>query len=492
MRLRISILLLLFLAVGCAPSARLTFPYRRLVVSSKPQWFSVHHHHDFGITFKNGRMDALLYDDNGDGKPDRVYHLRDYNPKNLPHFVLLLDSIPFKTMADRYAAGEFRWFDPPVKVIPPFPSLTKICYTQVLHAPPTEGMIDDYYNPAKGRVHSGFADRWIGGYREPWEHYLDYSANFADASEAYLFPRPWYAAELERAHKEFDESNRRTTVVYLASASCMVCRYGKEGANEVLDGAARLCLQLLYEREGAVEISMMADHGHNYMLSKNIDVAKILKEDGFHITDHLRTDNDVIPELSGLVTYAGIDTRDPVRVSDALLRIHGIEHTFYMSGDSVIVRDCHGYAKIDAKGKLLRYTAVTSDVLGYKLIIQLLRQHHKIDSAGFASPLAWFHATVNAEYPDAPPRLWYAFHGEAVHTPSLMFTTLDGYCAGLPYLKAFITMHSTHGSLNQVNSATFLVSMTHRTHGPLRSIDVMPTIAPHYISIPRRHVTDSP
>jgi hypothetical protein len=114
-----------------------------------------------------------------------------------------------------------------------------------------------------------------------------------------------------------------------------------------------------------------------------------------------------------------------------------------------------------------------------------MSRHHKINPAGFASLNAWFHATVNAEYPDAPPRLWQAFHGEAVHTPTLMFTTLDGYCAGLPYLKEFITMRSTHGSLNQINSATFLLSMTHRTHGSLRSSDVMRTIVPNYRPAPR-------
>src|SRR5277367_4232902 len=93
---RVFILVFLFAAVGCAPSARLSFPYRKLVASPQPQWFDVYHHHDFGISFdKNGRVDALLYDDDGDGKPDRIYHLKDYSADGkspVPHFVLLLDS----------------------------------------------------------------------------------------------------------------------------------------------------------------------------------------------------------------------------------------------------------------------------------------------------------------------------------------------------------------------------------------------------------------
>lgn len=473
---------------GCVPSPRLTFPQGRVLASANVQWFDVRQHHDFGISFdQRGRMDALLYDDNGDGKPDRIYHLRDYptSGKNaVPHLVLMLDSIPYQTLAERYTAGEFRWFDPPVKVISTFPSLTKIAYTRVLHSPPTLGMIDEFYDPAKDRIHSGFASRWFG-YREPWEHFLDYSAGFADASEAYLNPRPWYAAELERAHQAFNKSNRQTTIVYLASASCMVCRYGKQGAEEVLDGAARLCLQLLYERYGAVQISMMADHGHNYMESKNIDIEKPLRAAGFHVGNHLGNNNDIVLELSGLVTYAGIDTREPQHVADVLLKLHGIDQTFYMAGDSLIVRDSTGYARIEKKGERFKYTPVTSDVLHYSPLLKDLQTHHKLEHDGYALAKDWFNATVDSEYPNGPPRLWLAFHGEAVHAPALMFTTLDGYCAGLPYLTKFIHMRSTHGSLNQINTATFLLSMNHRTKGAIGSDQVMPTVVPGYVGEPR-------
>ena len=356
----------------------------------------MHHTHDFGINFgKDGRVDSLLYDDNGDGVPDRIYHLKDYHAAGLPHLVLLLDSIPYRTLAERYAAGEFRWFDPPVKVISTFPSLTKIAYTQVLHSPPTLGMIDEYYDPATGKINSGFSKRWFG-YREPWEHYLDYSADFSDASEAYLDPRPWYGAELERAHKAFNKSNLQVTIVYLASASCMVCRYGKQGADEVLDGAAQLCLQLLYERHGAVEISMMADHGHNYMESKNIDITAPLQHAGFHVAKHLANNNDVVLELSGLVTYAALDTNQPAKVADTLLKIPGIQQTFYMSGDSVIIRDHTGSAKIDCSRQSLplhpryqRRSALHAPVLQPRL-----KKNRKIGRGGYATfDKDWFAAT---------------------------------------------------------------------------------------------------
>ena len=75
-------LIALLLLVGCqAPLASLTFPYRPLCASGQPQWFDVNHDgkNDFAITFdKQGRVDALCYDDDEDGKFDRIYHLKDY------------------------------------------------------------------------------------------------------------------------------------------------------------------------------------------------------------------------------------------------------------------------------------------------------------------------------------------------------------------------------------------------------------------------------
>ena len=62
-----------------------------------------------------------------------------------------------------------------------------------------------------------------------------------------------------------------------------------------------------------------------------------------------------------------------------------------------------------------------------------------------------------------------------------MITTRDGYCAGRRDFEGFIKMASTHGSLNQVNSATFIMSMTGRVTKPLRSREVLSVIEPGFV-----------
>src|SRR4051794_3290041 len=124
---------LVFACCGCfAPRERLTFPTKPIEATSDVEWFDVDHdgRRDFALVHANGRVDELLYDDDQDGSPDRAYRLSDYRNEDAPHVIILLDSIPFATAAERYDAGDFRWFDrPPVKLIAPMPSLTEVCFS---------------------------------------------------------------------------------------------------------------------------------------------------------------------------------------------------------------------------------------------------------------------------------------------------------------------------------------------------------------------------
>ncbi len=328
-------------------------------------------------------LTRLCYDDAGNGHFNRIYHLADYSNERVPHLVILLDSIPYQRVVDRYNAGEFRWFDAPVKIIPPFPSLTQVCFTELVHAPPLPGFVEEYYDPRENKVRSGLFQH-VGGYRDPWERYLHDSASYMESGLSYLHPESWYRAELERARATLDKSPDRTTYVYLTSASGMVCRLGKPGVDATLDGMAQLCMQLLYERNGAIKISVMADHGHNLMLSENLRLEDSFKQAGFYPAESIHAPNDVVLELTGLVTYASVRTSQAAKVSDVLLSNPHIQHTFYMDGDKIICRDIQGTATIECRGdSRFRYTVVTKDVLGYTPVVDAMKRENKADADGF-------------------------------------------------------------------------------------------------------------
>jgi hypothetical protein len=472
------ILLLLFFA-GCASSARLTFPRTPLLTTPNQTWYDTNQDTkpDFVLIFnQDHRLESLAYDDDQDGHPDRIYPLSNYSNDQVPHLIILLDSIPFQPLADACAQGDFPWFDPPQKVIAPFPSLTEICYSDLLHCPPLPGVIDQYWEPRAGR-HNGLFERAAGHY-QPWERRLDYHSDFLEQGLAYLRPRVWHAVEVERVRQTFNRSADRVTICYVTSASGMMCRYGRQGLREILDDLRQLCLQILHERHGAVKISVLADHGHNLTPSKNLHLDALLTAAGFHPADSIKSDKDVVVEINGLVTYAGIHTRQPAQVADALLKHDQVEFTMYMEGDAVLLRSAHASARIDFREGRVRYTPIAGDPLDYAPILEQLKG--KMSTDGDATDDDWFAATKDHNYPDAPRRIWDAFHTRAVHTPTLMITLKDGYCAGLESFSKMIDMQSTHGGLNQLNTATFVMTMTGRTKQTLRTREVLSTLEPGY------------
>ena len=481
--------LTLLALVGCAaPRERLSFPMHPLTQDSDGAWYDVNGdgRPDFRISGDaNGPRNVLGYDDNQDGTIDRVYRLSDYSNRQVPHLVILLDSIPFQPVLDRWNAGDLGWFGRPQKVIPPFPSITETSFTRLLHAPTLPGALDEHYDKRNGQVENNIWRR-VRGWEEPWEQRVHYHAKMWEGGLSYLKPREWYGAELVRLKKALDESPDDVTLVYVHSTSGMLSRFGRDGLNETLDGVRQLCLQLLYERHGALKISMLADHGHNLMLSKNLHVGEILKGAGFHVGETIARDNDVVLELDGLITYAGVHTWQPKKVSDVMLARPEVQLAIYLEGDRVIVRDAHGAAAIDGRADRVRYTPLDRDVLDYNPVIERLKHEGKVDVDGFVTDDDWFAATVDHEWPDAPRRVWDALHSNAISPPDVMLTFVDGWCAGVPSYEKYITMRSTHGGLNQVNSATFVMTMTGRIDHPLRTGDVIEALEPGYLPLGKR------
>jgi predicted RND superfamily exporter protein len=481
-----SLAVLALTIAGCgAPAARLTFPEKEIETTGDVEWFDVRHNgtRSFGIAYDPaGNVDRLLYDDDGDGTVDRTYRLADYPNGSVPHLILLLDSIPYETMAQRYRGGDFRWFGPPRKMIAPFPSLTEICYTDVLHAPPLPGVIDQYFDPRTQKRTGGLWKR-VGGYTQPWERRLDYHIDIVGQGLSFLDADKWFAAELEQARRAVEASPDRVPIVYLSSAASMVCMHGRAGAEAVLDGARRLCLQLLYERRGAIKISMMADHGHNYMPSKNSSLAVMLEEAGFHPADRLVKDRDCVIEMNALVTVSGIHTRYPPEVASALVRHEPIEVAIYQQGDRSIIQTARGRAAVECRGARLRYVPVDgADVLGYAPVIDRLKSQGKMDAEGFADDRVWFHETLDHPWPNAPRRVWDALHGRFINPPDVILSLKDGYYSGYASYEKFVKMASTHGGLNQVNSATFVMTMTGRLADvqAVRHEDVLGVLEPGY------------
>jgi len=472
---------------GCsAPGVRLTFPQRPVETDSKQRSYDVNADGmiDFAmIADEQGRFDVIVYDDDEDGEFNRTYRLSEYADTEVPHLILLLDSIPFEPTRQRFEQDRWSFFEAPTKVIAPFPSMSGVIFSVIMGVAPMDGANNRYFDTRTGRQRDAIWAR-IWGYTNPWQRDLDYHASYIHNGLAFLHPRPWFAAELALAKKAFDTSGKRETIVYIASTSGMMSKYGAQGLKEIFDGVERLSLQLLYERNGAVKISILSDHGHNLIAPERIDLEPTLREAGFTPSSSIRTDEDVVIDLDGLVNYAGLHTRRPREVAEVLAGLDAVEVAMFVEGERVVVLTAAGEGYVERHGGRLRFVSTAGNPLDYQRVVDELRRSGHLDENGFASPEEWFKATVDHEWPNVPPRVWDAFHGVVVSTPDVMLSMRDGWCVGDKRFERYIDMLSTHGGLNQVNSAAVLLTMRREVAPALRSRDALPALRANDAPLP--------
>ena len=475
------LVLLAVLLDGCsAPSSRLKFPAR---MDAEQRTYDINEDDAADFAVLGGGPDerpALVYDDDDDGVWDRRYDLAEYNEDLLPHLIVMIDSVPFQQVHDRWRTDGWWWFDEPRRIIAPIPTMSGLIFSRITGSPPLEAPVNRHYDTEKGQKRDMIWER-IWGHDNPWHRRTHYKAKYWENGMAFLKPRPWFGAELARVKRTFDDSPDPVTIVYIASAAAMLSKYGEAGLDEVLDGIEQLSLQLLYERKGAVRISMMSDHGHSLVPIERIDLEPALRAAGFRLGERVSGDKDVVIDHDGLVNYTGIHTRRPAAAADILLTVEPVNFLCYMDGDRVIARTREGRCAIERRDGRLRMDLLQGDPLGYRPVIRQMQGAGVMDQDGFATPDAWFEATWGHQWPDMPSRLWDAFHGIVVHTPTIMLTVRDGYCVGPKSLEKYIDMQSTHGGFDQRHSAAFLMTNTGQARrAAYRSDEVFMTIEPRY------------
>ena len=343
------------------------------------------------------------------------------------------------------------------------------------------GVTERFYDRRIG----GITNLWIqrgAGYRHPWHKRLSYQLpSYLDVGMSYCNPLPWFLTEIYQSKRALDRSSHRVTVTYLSASSGLVSLLGREGIDASLGYLEQLCVQLLYERRGAIRISMVSDHGHNFVPSEKFPVERILTQAGFHTGKVIKDlQRDVVIEIGGLVNYFGVHTANPVGVADVFIRRPEIQLVFYMKGDRVIIRGATGMAAVEKKNGCLRYVLLQGDPLEYGPVIAAMKNEGTLDAEGFGSDRDWLEATGDHEWPDAPRRVWDAFHGLVIGPADVICTLEDGYCAGMGMFDAMIDMASTHGGLNQINSDAMVLTMSRPIDRTLRIEEVMGLIEPRY------------
>jgi hypothetical protein len=430
---------------------------------------------DYVQRMHDGRKTVLYFDDDHDGKTDEEMRLDAPDP-SWPHYLIVLDGVPYRVVAELWDQGYFRLFPRPSKVISVFPSMTDLALARLFHTEPCLGVEALNFDREANRTRGG-SGAYSAGRNSPWLDVLTYHAPESMGARPYLDPQRLFAQELRDMRRSFDGVRTGTASGYSTGTAGLGTRGGEEAIREYLKTIDRFCERLVYDRRGRVRLTLTADHGHDLTACQRINFKRHLAKSGFRQSDELDGPKDVVEIEYGLVTYAQFFTSQPGAVAAVLATHPAADVVVYAEGDAVVVLSVEGQARIGRTEGGYTYTAERGDPLKLTPIIDQLRQAGKVSPDGVMDDAALFAATVDHVYPDPLHRIWTCFHGLMQKPPDVIVSLRDGYCHGYWMFEYGIgKVASTHGSLNAVNSTTFVMSTAGPLPEALRIEEVLPAL----------------
>jgi hypothetical protein len=424
----------------------------------------------------DGRKHALAYAEQESAQPGERIELDAIDAAECPHFVIALDGVPFEVVDELYREGHFRFFHPPVRVICCFPGMTDLALSELFHTGPCLAYEARYFDRAANRFTDGNAV-YLSGRNSRWLERMDYRCSFWWDALAYLDPQAVFNHEMNGIMRVFRETDADEACAYSVATAGLGTRGGREGIREYLRTVDRLCEQIIYERRGRVQLTLVADHGHNLVENRRISFRKTLEAGGYRQTKSLRKPGDVVTVGYGLVTYASFFTSDPAGVAGCLLGLEDVEFACYPVDDAIIVRDRSGEARITRRASGFTYDSGNGDPLKLAEIVEHLRDAGSVSADGEIEPTALFEATLDHQYPNPLERIWGAFHELVEYPPNLIVNLRNGACYGSRFFHAMIgRVSSTHGSLNRRSSTTFVLTTLGELPPAMRSLQVLPEL----------------
>ncbi|MCA9243468.1 MAG: hypothetical protein KDA32_05910 [Phycisphaerales bacterium] len=426
------------------------------------------------------------FDINGDGKadfeaalsPDRVVTGLTFDldskapltrawPPVAPsrELLIVIDSVPFDLINERWQNADIRWFKPPQPVISVFPAVTDPALAEFTGTSPCQGPESMYFDGE--RLEVGWWN-YAKAENMPWLWAMDYVLRTDLHAWGYTYPRFWMWQEIAGIQRRFRWSHKPRYWAYMLSGSSMGVHFGYAGHHELLEAIDRLCLQVIYETRGEARITLMSDHGHDEYKSEYVSLPTVLAKQGYNVGMVVWGERDVVVPAIGVITAAAVYTKTPERVAWDLLKTPAVELSMFREGDGIRVVSRDGDALIEQRGERFRYVAKTGDPLELASIIAELRRAGATDDDGFVEEPAWFAATWNHAFPDPCERIWRAFHGLFVNTPDVLVSIARGYRVGDPAISANVPNLALHGALRRISSTAMVMTTSGGPSGPIR------------------------
>lgn len=388
--------------------------------------------------------------------------------------VLVLDGVPYQSIADLRAEGHFKRFQNPARMIATFPSSTNPSLVEILQAEAAPGYEDHYFDRTQNRLVGGLQDRvrrtkFIRGtYRETF----DYHASAFGGALAYVAAplSTMIAAQFDllACKRAFRQSSAPVFVGYLGATDSLTHLGGERAIKSYLRTLDRAVEELITESAKAgsrLAVELFSDHGNRYDRYKHVKLNDALAKAGFVTEKSLKTEKSVVLPKYGLVGSAQLFTwpDNKVKVAEVCAATEGVDFALYYQADnSLALVSQRGRAKLSQHlgqvGDRFKYEDLGGDPLRLNPIIQMMRAAGQLDADGFADREAWYRATLAHDYVDPLRRLFDGFNLHVKHRADVIISFADGWLIGSPFMSAMAEMRATHGNLLRGETEGFAMS----------------------------------
>lgn len=403
------------------------------------------------------------------------------------HLIICVDGVSFSTIERMRAAGRFKLFRQPARMLAPFPTLTNVAMTEILKpagAGGAAGYEDSYFDVGRNKMRGGLLDRFRGDrfIKNSFRSLFDYHPSALKSGFGYAAPPLSTYAEaltdLVRLKQKFRSSREPVFFAYTGASDSIAHLGGEWMLRSFLARLDDAVEDLVREAGGGVEVTIFSDHGNDFSGYRRAPLKSALRRAGFKLEGRLKDDRSVVLPQFGLVGSAVMWTREgnEGRLASTCAQVRGVDFAAYQGGGVVHVISRRGRAEIERRGGRYRYRAPAGDPLELNGTLDALARQGKVDQQGFVADADWFAATVEGARPDAVRRVYEGAGAHVRNRADVIVNLADGYYTGSTTLDVFAFLQATHGSISPRQSFGFVISTNRDLPRTLRARDVWAAI----------------
>lgn len=384
------------------------------------------------------------------------------------HLIVCVDGVGYSTIMKMRGEGRFKMFQEPSRMISPFPTLTNLSLSSIMHsvgANETAGYEDNYFdwqsNKMKGGLFSRFDESSFikGTYRE----LFDYHPSAIKSGLGYAFPP--FSTYLEslsdvfRLKQKVKSSREPVFYAYTGATDSLSHLGGEKMVRSFMKYLDDVLTDIVKDSKGKTEVTIFSDHGNHYRKYKRAGLKDTLRKAGFNFENQIKNDRSVVMPQFGLIGCALLFSKEKneEEIAARVSKVDGVDFAAYEDNGIVYLVSNIGNATIERRENKFRYKS-NGDPLDLLSVQRELNRLGKSDSEGFISDEDWFSFSCSREKPDAIRRVYDGVTSLVKNRASVIVNFEDGYYSGSKFLDVFAFLQATHGNLGREQSNGFVMT----------------------------------